>query len=111
MMVAMAHNSHSSYWASIEEEIEAHLKQTIPVWPPTAVYEPMNYLVFAAPKTKATALCIASCELVGGLWAQALEGLDVASALHLMHSAAYTHKNLPLTDRPAQVQAHDPSRL
>ncbi|XP_058220089.1 heterodimeric geranylgeranyl pyrophosphate synthase small subunit, chloroplastic-like [Rhododendron vialii] len=98
MMVTMAHNSQSSsYWASIEEEIEDHLKQAIPVRPPTAVFEPMNCLVFAAPKTKAPALCVASCELVGGRRAEAM---DAASALHLMHSAAYTHENLPLTDRP-----------
>lgn len=97
MMLTTAHNSKSSYWASIEEEIGAHLKQAIPVRPPTAVFEPMNYLVFAAPKTKAPALCVASCELVGGHRAEAM---DAASALQLMHSAAYTHENLPLTDRP-----------
>ncbi|KAF7142007.1 hypothetical protein RHSIM_Rhsim06G0218000 [Rhododendron simsii] len=57
----------------------------------------MNYLVFAAPKTKAPALCVASCELVGGRRAEAM---DAASALHPMHSASYTHENLPLTDRP-----------
>ncbi|KAI8552837.1 hypothetical protein RHMOL_Rhmol06G0299200 [Rhododendron molle] len=94
MMVTMAHNSQSSYWASIEEEMEAHLKQAIPVRLPTAVFEP---IVFAAPKTKAPAPCVASCELVGGHRAEAM---DAASALQLMHSAAYTHENLPLTDRP-----------
>ncbi|GFZ22001.1 hypothetical protein Acr_29g0011630 [Actinidia rufa] len=94
-MVTMAHNS-QSYWASIEAEIEAHLKQAIPVRPPVEVFEPMHHLVFAAPRTKAPALCVASCELVGG---DRTLALATASAL-LMHSAAYTHENLPLTDRP-----------
>ncbi|PSR85329.1 Heterodimeric geranylgeranyl pyrophosphate synthase small subunit like [Actinidia chinensis var. chinensis] len=96
VMVTMAHNS-QSYWASIEAEIEAHLKQAIPVRPPVEVFEPMHHLVFAAPRTKAPALCVASCELVGG---DRTLALATASALHLMHSAAYTHENLPLTDRP-----------
>ncbi|PSR95599.1 Heterodimeric geranylgeranyl pyrophosphate synthase small subunit like [Actinidia chinensis var. chinensis] len=86
-----------SYWSSIESEIEAHLKKAIPVRPPIPVFEPMHHLVFAAPATKAPALCIAACELVGGHRAQAL---DAASALHLMHSAAHAHENLPLTDQP-----------
>lgn len=95
MMVAMAQTQ--SYWASIEADVEAHLKTAIPIRRPVVVFEPMHHLVFAAPKTKASALCVAACELVGGDRAQAMAA---ASAIHLMHSAAHTHEHLPLTDRP-----------
>ncbi|KAL6975274.1 Transferase of alkyl or aryl groups [Sarracenia purpurea var. burkii] len=95
MMVARPNSQ--SYWTSIEADVEAHLQKAIPIRPPTTVFEPMHYLVFAAPKTKAPALCVAACELVGGHQDQAMAA---ASALHLMHSAAYTHEHLPLTDKP-----------
>nr|WOK24098.1 GPPS [Cornus officinalis] len=95
MIVTMAHNQ--SYWASIDADIEVHLKNAIPIRPPLSVFEPMHYLAFAAPRTTAPALCIAACELVGGHRDQAMAA---ASALHLMHAAAYTHEHLPLTDRP-----------
>ncbi|KAA8523671.1 hypothetical protein F0562_010094 [Nyssa sinensis] len=95
MIVKMAHNQ--SYWASIDADIESHLKKAIPIRPPVSVFEPMHYLVFAAPRTTAPALCVASCELVGGHRDQAMAA---ASAIHLMHAASYTHEHLPLTDRP-----------
>ncbi|GLT83557.1 hypothetical protein SLE2022_018400 [Rubroshorea leprosula] len=94
-----------SYWASINEDIEAHLKQAIPVKEPLSVYEPLHYLTFAAPRNTAPALCVAACELVGGHRDQAL---PVASALHLMYAASYTHENLPLKEscRPKSMIHH-----
>ncbi|CAL5341719.1 hypothetical protein CsSME_00026174 [Camellia sinensis var. sinensis] len=96
MMITMMAQS-QPYWASIESDIEVHLKNAIHVRPPVTVFKPMHCLVFAAPKTKASALCVAACELVGGDRDRAM---DAASAIHLMHAAAYTHEHLPLTDRP-----------
>lgn len=95
MTVIMAHNS--SYWASIDSDIDAHLKKSIPIKEPVSVFEPMHHLTFAAPRTTAAALCVAACELVGGSQSDAVAS---ASALHLMHAAAFTHQHLPLTDRP-----------
>nr|AKJ26303.1 chloroplast heterodimeric geranylgeranyl pyrophosphate synthase small subunit [Paeonia lactiflora] len=100
MRVSMSHNS--SYWATIDSDIEAHLKQAIPVRPPLVVFEPMHHLTFAAPKNTAPALCIATCELVGGHRDQAIAA---ASALHLIHAAAFTHEHLPLTDRPTPISS------
>lgn len=94
-VIAAARNP--SYWASIEAEIETYLKEAIPIRSPESVFEPMHHLTFAAPRTTASALCMAACELVGGNRTQALAA---ASAIHLVHAAAYTHENLPLTDRP-----------
>ncbi|KAK4260405.1 hypothetical protein QN277_003522 [Acacia crassicarpa] len=87
----------SSSWASLQADIEAHIKQAIPMKEPLVVFEPMHHLVFAAPRTTVPALCVASCELVGGHQDQALAA---ASALLVMQAAAYTHEHLPLTDRP-----------
>ncbi|KAL0353653.1 UNVERIFIED_CONTAM: Geranylgeranyl pyrophosphate synthase 3, chloroplastic [Sesamum angustifolium] len=86
-----------SYWASIDAEIDAYLKKSIPIRSPESVFEPMHHLTFAAPRTTAAALCVAACELVGGDRDQAMAA---AAAIHLMHAAAYTHEHLPLTDRP-----------
>lgn len=95
MTVTMSQNQ--SYLAAINAEIDAHLKQAIPLRPPREVFEPMRHLVFAAPQNKAPALCVAACELVGGHRDQATAA---ASALHLMHAASFAHEQLPLTDRP-----------
>lgn len=80
-----------SYWASIESDIEAHLKKVISIRPPESVFEPMHYLTFTTPKSTAPALCVAACELVGGDRDQAM---DAASAIHLMHVATYTHQHM-----------------
>ncbi|KAL6955311.1 Transferase of alkyl or aryl groups [Sarracenia purpurea var. burkii] len=99
---ATAHNSHF-YLTSIEAEIEVHLKKVVSVRPPITVFEPMHNLVFAAPRTKASALCVAACELVGGHRDQAMVA---ASALHLMHSAAYTHQQLLSSTTTDQTMIH-----
>lgn len=85
-----------TYWANIEADIESHLKEAIPIRHPVSVFEPMHHLTFAPPRSTAPALCIAACELVGGDRNQAMAA---ASAIQLMHAAAYAHENLPLTDR------------
>lgn len=95
IVVSMAQTQ--SCWASIEAEIEAYLKKSIPIRSPESVFEPMHHLTFAAPRSTAPALCVAACELVGGGRDQAMAA---AAAIHLMHAAAYTHEHLPLTDRP-----------
>ncbi|XP_028756707.1 heterodimeric geranylgeranyl pyrophosphate synthase small subunit, chloroplastic-like [Neltuma alba] len=87
----------SSSWASLQADIEAHLKQAIPMKEPLVVFEPMHHLAFTAPRTTAPALCVVACELVGG---QQDRALPAASALLLMQAVAYTHEHLPLTDRP-----------
>ncbi|KAL2473043.1 Geranylgeranyl pyrophosphate synthase 7 [Forsythia ovata] len=86
-----------SYCSSIEVDIQEYLKKAIPIRPPVSVFEPMHYLTFAAPQSKAPTLCIAACELTSGDGSQAMAA---AAALHLTHAAIYTHENLPLTDRP-----------
>ncbi|XP_027331923.1 heterodimeric geranylgeranyl pyrophosphate synthase small subunit, chloroplastic-like [Abrus precatorius] len=79
------------YWASLQAEIEAHIKQAIPIKEPLVVFEPMHHLVFAAPPTTAPALCLAACELVGG---QRHQAMAAASALLLLQAATHTRENL-----------------
>ena len=93
----MTTHAHQTYWASFQADIEAHLKQVIPIKEPTVVFEPMHHLVFTAPRTTVPALCVAACELVGG---QRHQAMAAASALLLLQAAYYTHEHLPLTDRP-----------
>ncbi|CAL5190659.1 unnamed protein product [Lathyrus oleraceus] len=88
------------YGASVQADIEAHIKQFLTIKEPLAVFEPMHHLVFNAPKTTVPALCLAACELVGG---QRHRAISAASALLLMEAATYTHEHLPLTDRPKPV--------
>ncbi|XP_021606317.2 geranylgeranyl pyrophosphate synthase 11, chloroplastic [Manihot esculenta] len=95
--------THQSYWSSVNADIDAHLNKSIPSKPPLVVFEPMRHLTFSAPQTTAPALCIAACELVGGHRDQAIAA---ASALHLMHASAFTHENLPLTERPKPTFDH-----
>lgn len=97
MKITMSQDHKSSYCASIAADVVAHLKQSITVKPPLSVFEPMYHLVFSAPPNLAPALCVATCELIGGRRSQAMAA---ASALHLMHAASFTHENLPLADRP-----------
>ncbi|KAL1814902.1 hypothetical protein ACET3Z_017476 [Daucus carota] len=89
-----------SYWAAVETQIDSHLKKSITIRPPTSVFEPMHHLTFSASKSTAPPLCIAACELVGG---SPDDAVTAASAIHLMHAAAFTHQHLPLTDGPMQV--------
>ncbi|XP_004491403.1 heterodimeric geranylgeranyl pyrophosphate synthase small subunit 2, chloroplastic-like [Cicer arietinum] len=96
MSMTQTHHTHP-YWASLQADIEAHLKQSITIKEPLVVFEPMHHLVFNAPKTTVPALCLAACELVGG---QRNQAISAASALLLMEAATYTHEHLLLSDRP-----------
>ncbi|KAL4580119.1 hypothetical protein LXL04_016299 [Taraxacum kok-saghyz] len=64
--VAAGVSQNLSYWDSIHSDIDSHLKKALPIREPISVFEPMHHLTFAPPKTTASALCVATCELVGG---------------------------------------------
>ncbi|KAK8579111.1 hypothetical protein V6N13_142338 [Hibiscus sabdariffa] len=104
-VTSISMSCNQSYWASISDDIEAHLKQAIPVREPLAVFEPMHHLMFAAPRSSAPALCVAACELVGGHRDQAL---PAASAIHVVYAASFSHEHLPLTEssRPKSKVEH-----
>ncbi|RDX65567.1 Heterodimeric geranylgeranyl pyrophosphate synthase small subunit, chloroplastic, partial [Mucuna pruriens] len=91
------------YWASLQADIEAHLKEAIPTKEPLEVFEPMRHLVFAAPQTTVPVLCLAACELVGG---QRHQAMAAASALLLNLANAHAHEHLPEAERPEPEPGH-----
>ncbi|KAK1391850.1 Geranyl diphosphate synthase small subunit [Heracleum sosnowskyi] len=96
-MTTIMEQQNKSYWAAIETQIDTHLKKSMPIRPPTSVFVPLHHLTFSASKSTAPPLCIAACELVGGF---ADDAVTAASAIHLMHAAAFTHQHLQLSDGP-----------
>ncbi|WCJ32937.1 Geranylgeranyl pyrophosphate synthase chloroplastic [Euphorbia peplus] len=107
LITSMAMDSHtSSYWASINIEIDTHLNKAIPIKPPLVVSEPMRHFTFAAPKTSAPALCIAACELFGGSREQALAA---ATALRLMQAATSTRENIIKIDLQNKIDNFEPA--
>ncbi|XP_077211000.1 heterodimeric geranylgeranyl pyrophosphate synthase small subunit 2, chloroplastic-like [Tasmannia lanceolata] len=96
-----------AYWASINEEIEAHLEQALPIRDPLTMHEPLHNLVMSAPRTMAPALLVAACDLAGG---QRTHSIAAASALHLMHAASFTHEHMPnVLGKPGEAQKPGPA--
>ncbi|KAF6168158.1 hypothetical protein GIB67_011543 [Kingdonia uniflora] len=85
MKVNMPQNQ--SFWATVNADIEAHLERAIPIHPQLSVAEPMHQVIFSTPKSMASALCIAACEVVGG---ERDKAIAAASAVHMMHVAEFT---------------------
>ncbi|KAL5802454.1 hypothetical protein ACOSQ4_030759 [Xanthoceras sorbifolium] len=103
LRVTMLHNN-QQYWASINQQIEAHLRKVVTIRDPVSVFEPMHHLVFAAPRDTAPALCVAACELVsGGCSGGREQAVAAAAALHVMHAASFSREHLPLSDRPSLI--------
>ncbi|MED6216169.1 hypothetical protein PIB30_005050 [Stylosanthes scabra] len=90
------------YWASLQADIETHLKHVMPYKDPLVVFEPMHHLVFSAPRTTVPALCLAACELLSGHRHQAMAS---ASALLLLLAANHTHEQIPLSTRPKPMMS------
>ncbi|PIA33071.1 hypothetical protein AQUCO_04200077v1 [Aquilegia coerulea] len=91
-------STNQCYWTSVNDDVKSHIEQALLGRQPAAcVLKPLRDLAFAAPKSAASVLCVAACEMVGGHREQAIAA---ASAIHLMHSAAFTHENLLVSDKP-----------
>ncbi|KAH7659610.1 geranylgeranyl diphosphate synthase type II protein [Dioscorea alata] len=85
------HHPHHHLFKSMQKDLKTHLHNSIPKTPPLEVTNPMHHLLSSAPTTMAPYVCLAASDLVGGRRDVAL---DVASALHLMHTAAWAHGRL-----------------
>ncbi|XP_071697870.1 heterodimeric geranylgeranyl pyrophosphate synthase small subunit 2, chloroplastic-like [Rutidosis leptorrhynchoides] len=90
-MVSVAQSINISYVDSVQSYIDSHLKKIITTREPTSVYEPMHQLTFAPPKSTASVLCVAACELVGG---SREDAIVAASSIHLMRAAMHLHERL-----------------
>ncbi|KFK27104.1 hypothetical protein AALP_AA8G334800 [Arabis alpina] len=81
----------SSYWTTVNADIQNHLQRTVKAKLPLSVYEPLRHFALMAPPDDdvAAALCVASYELVGG--PNRDKAVEVAAALRLLYAVSYTH--------------------
>ncbi|KAK7385965.1 hypothetical protein VNO78_31972 [Psophocarpus tetragonolobus] len=85
----------AAQWASLQAEIEAHLRKSIPVKEPVDVFEPMKEVALGAPVSSVPAICLAACEVVGG---ERRKAMAAASALLLNLANAHAHEQVVLAD-------------
>ncbi|VVB16044.1 unnamed protein product [Arabis nemorensis] len=96
VVTALSSGASSSYWSSVNADIQNHLQRTVKAKPPLSVYEPLRHFALMAPPDDdvAAALCVASYELVGGQNRD--KAVELAAALRLLYAVSYTHG--PLLD-------------
>ena len=57
----------NAYLAERKEKVEVALDASLPIAPPETVYNSMRYSLLAGGKRLRPILCLATCELTGGL--------------------------------------------
>lgn len=89
--------SPAEYLAHVREHIDQELDRLLPspTTKPARLHEAMRYSVFAGGKRLRPALCIASCEALGGAKNAALLP---AVALEALHTYTLIHDDLPAMD-------------
>ena len=75
--------------------VHAALDAAVPLAYPEAVTEAMRYSLLAGGKRVRPVLCIAACELVGGI---AETAMPTACALEMLHTMSLIHDDLPSMD-------------
>ncbi|AFY84379.1 geranylgeranyl diphosphate synthase CrtE [Oscillatoria acuminata] len=85
----------STYLGERQALVEAALDQSLPIKPPSTIYEAMRYSLLAGGKRLRPILCLASCELVGGTVEMAM---PTACALEMVHTMSLIHDDLPAMD-------------
>lgn len=75
--------------------IDAALDASVPMQYPDVIHESMRYSLLAGGKRVRPALCLATCELVGGSVEQAM---PTACALEMIHTMSLIHDDLPSMD-------------
>lgn len=86
-----------TYMTDIRRDIDHQLDQLLPsaTTPPIKLHEAMRYSVFAGGKRLRPALCIASCEALGG---KREDALLAAAAIESLHTYTLIHDDLPAMD-------------
>ncbi|MBB5155617.1 polyprenyl synthetase family protein [Saccharopolyspora phatthalungensis] len=85
----------SAYLISKAALITAELEQAVPVGYPTTVFESMRYSLLSGGKRLRPALCLASCDIVGG---DPSAAMPTACGLEMLHTASLIHDDLPAMD-------------
>ncbi len=86
-----------NYLDSIRTQVDQELDQQLPRASdaPARLHEAMRYSIFAGGKRFRPALCIASCEALGG---SIKEALITACAIEALHTYTLIHDDLPAMD-------------
>ena len=85
----------NQYMGQRAKLIDAALDKSVPMQYPDVIHESMRYSLLAGGKRVRPALCLASCELVGGSIDQAM---PTACALEMIHTMSLIHDDLPSMD-------------
>lgn len=87
----------SHYWASRQKEVEAGLNHFLPSpgTKPTTIHKAMRYSIFAGGKRLRPVICLASAEVIGGKFRQAI---PLACAVECIHTYSLIHDDLPSMD-------------
>lgn len=85
----------NQYMGERAKLIDAALDESVPMQYPDVIHESMRYSLLAGGKRVRPALCLASCELVGGSIDQAM---PTACALEMIHTMSLIHDDLPSMD-------------
>nr|AIJ28530.1 polyprenyl synthetase [Fischerella sp. ATCC 43239] len=85
----------SDYLAQRREKVEAALESSITSGYPEKLYKSMRYSLMAGGKRLRPILCLASCELSGGVLEMAM---PTACALEMLHTMSLMHDDLPALD-------------
>nr|AHB62766.1 AmbP2 [Fischerella ambigua UTEX 1903]AHI58876.1 FidP2 [Fischerella muscicola UTEX 1829]APZ79589.1 FilE2 [Fischerella sp. TAU]AIJ28561.1 geranyl diphosphate synthase [Fischerella ambigua UTEX 1903]APB62252.1 polyprenyl synthetase [Fischerella ambigua UTEX 1903] len=83
------------YLAQRREKVEAALESSITSGYPEKLYKSMRYSLMAGGKRLRPILCLASCELSGGVLEMAM---PTACALEMLHTMSLMHDDLPALD-------------
>lgn len=83
------------YMGSQAKAVHAALDAAVPLAYPESVTEAMRYSLLAGGKRVRPVLCIAACELVGGV---ASDAMPTACALEMLHTMSLIHDDLPSMD-------------
>ena len=75
--------------------VNTALKEAVPLAYPEVIHESMRYSLLAGGKRVRPMLCLAACELVGGVAAAALPS---ACAVEMIHTMSLIHDDLPCMD-------------
>ncbi|GAQ81691.1 geranylgeranyl diphosphate synthase type II [Klebsormidium nitens] len=85
----------NSYMGAKAKAVNAALDKAVPMQYPEKIHESMRYSLLAGGKRVRPALCIASCELVGGSMETAM---PAACAMEMIHTMSLIHDDLPAMD-------------
>ncbi|KVI03169.1 geranylgeranyl pyrophosphate synthase 7, chloroplastic-like [Cynara cardunculus var. scolymus] len=85
----------NTYMTEKAKIVNKALEEAVPLQEPLKIHEAMRYSLLAGGKRVRPVLCLASCELVGGMEVCAMA---MASAVEMVHTMSLIHDDLPCMD-------------